>query len=188
MDMGNRVWIRQSGAMTVGGWSGQLVASACHRLYGPRITSMAGKKLAIPTRQNEAEELAWQEKHRAAVEADLRFALRNGKAMSLSDAPRLAQERGIGYDTYVRLLLHEALVWLYEVLEKEQRGRGGSLGQRACRFGMQHAHETTAFSSTSTKSTPGRRVSISMKTSALPKCAASRSYTFLTCAKVSLRL
>ena len=54
---------------------------------------MAGKKLAIPTRQNEAEELAWQEKHRAAVEADLRFALRNGKAMPLSDAPRLAQER-----------------------------------------------------------------------------------------------
>lgn len=149
---------------------------------------MAGKKLAIPTRQNEAEELAWQEKHRAAVEADLRFALRNGKAMPLSDAPRLAQERWIGYDTYVRLLLHEALVWLHEVREKEQRGRGGSLGQRACRFGMQHAHETTAFSSTSTKSTPGRRVSISMKTSALPKCAASRSYTFLTCAKVSLRL
>ncbi len=95
---------------------------------------MAAKKLAIPRFKDEDEEAAWWEKHRAAVEADLRAAMRDGKTMSLQDvmaqarrkkellpvtirlasediatARQLADDRGIGYQTYIKLLLHDAL-------------------------------------------------------------------------------
>ena len=46
---------------------------------------MATRKLVIPKFNSESEEAAWWEKHRAAVEADLRAAMRNGKTMSLRD-------------------------------------------------------------------------------------------------------
>jgi predicted DNA binding CopG/RHH family protein len=95
---------------------------------------MARKKLAIPSFRNEKEEAVWWEKHRAEVEADLRKALREGKTMSLKDAlasarrkselaaitirlakgdiataRQLAGDKGIGYQTYIKLLLHDAL-------------------------------------------------------------------------------
>jgi hypothetical protein len=44
------------------------------------------KKLVIPTFESEAEEAAWWERHRAAVETDLRYAMRERKAASLQDA------------------------------------------------------------------------------------------------------
>jgi predicted DNA binding CopG/RHH family protein len=92
------------------------------------------KKLVIPNFKNEAEEAVWWEKHRASVEADLRAAMRTGKTLSLGDvmaqarrkkellpvtirlasedidmARQLASDKGIGYQTYIKLLLHEAL-------------------------------------------------------------------------------
>lgn len=95
---------------------------------------MASKKLFIPSFKSEGEETAWWEKHRAAVEADLRTAMREGKTMSLQDvmaqarrkkellpvtirlasediatARQLADDKGIGYQTYIKLLLHDAL-------------------------------------------------------------------------------
>jgi predicted DNA binding CopG/RHH family protein len=95
---------------------------------------MPRKKLVIPSFQNEKEESAWWEKHRAAVEADLRHTMREHKSLSLSDvlaqakrkkdlqpvtirlasediatARQLADDKGIGYQTYIKLLLHEAL-------------------------------------------------------------------------------
>jgi hypothetical protein len=95
---------------------------------------MASKKLVIPSFRNESDEAAWWEKHRATVEADLRAAMRGGETMSLGDvmgqvrrkkellpvtirlasediatARQLADRNGIGYQTYIKLLLHDAL-------------------------------------------------------------------------------
>ena len=95
---------------------------------------MPRKKLVIPTFKSEAEESVWWEKHRAAVEAELRSAMREGQTISLKDvltqanrkkellpvtirlasedvatARQLADDKGIGYQTYIKLLLHDAL-------------------------------------------------------------------------------
>jgi predicted DNA binding CopG/RHH family protein len=95
---------------------------------------MSRKKLVIPTFESEREESLWWKKYRAAVEADLRAAMRKGKTVSLDDvmsqarrkkqllpvtirlasediaaARQLADNKGIGYQTYIKVLLHEAL-------------------------------------------------------------------------------
>lgn len=94
---------------------------------------MPRKKLIVPSFANESEEVAWWESHRAAVELDLRSAMRAGKTISFQEAMaqsarkkqllvtirlpgddintarQLAGEKGIGYQTYIKLLLHEAL-------------------------------------------------------------------------------
>ena len=92
------------------------------------------KKLVIPSFKSEREEVAWWENHRAPVEADLRAAMRENKTLSLQDvmaqatqkkallpvtirlanediatARQLADGKGVGYQTYIRLILHEAL-------------------------------------------------------------------------------
>jgi predicted DNA binding CopG/RHH family protein len=95
---------------------------------------MPRKKLVIPTFKDERHEAVWWEKHRATVEADLRAAMRDNKTISLQDiltrsprgkellpvtirlaqddldaARRLATDQGIGYQTYIKILLHKAL-------------------------------------------------------------------------------
>ena len=91
------------------------------------------KKLTIPIFRNERE-AAWWDKHRAEVEADLRKAIREGNTTTLTavlnqakvkkalrpvtirlpvedvtTAQQLAAAKGIGYQTYIKLLLHQAL-------------------------------------------------------------------------------
>jgi predicted DNA binding CopG/RHH family protein len=103
-------------------------------LLGTRNIDMPRKKLVIPTFKSEGEEAAWWERHRSAVETDLRAAMREGKTLSLQNvmaqarqkkvllpvtirlasediatARELADNKGIGYQTYIKLLLHEAL-------------------------------------------------------------------------------
>ena len=95
---------------------------------------MPNKKLVIPSFQSESAEAARWQKHRAAVEEDLRAAMRERKTVSLDEivaqsrrknellpvtirlasediaaARQLADDRGIGYQTYIKLLLHDAL-------------------------------------------------------------------------------
>jgi predicted DNA binding CopG/RHH family protein len=94
---------------------------------------MSTKKLEIPSFRSEKAEAAWWEKNRKAVEADLRSAMRERGTVSLSDvlsnakkkeltsvtirlasddiatARRLAENKGVGYQTYIKMLLHEAL-------------------------------------------------------------------------------
>jgi predicted DNA binding CopG/RHH family protein len=95
---------------------------------------MPEKKLVIPSFQTEKQEAAWWDKHRNHVEADLRRAMREHKTISLSDvlsqaqrkkellpvtirlasediatAKHLAGDKGVGYQTYIKLLLHDAL-------------------------------------------------------------------------------
>ncbi len=105
---------------------------------------MPRKKLVIPSFKREGDEAAWWDKHRAEVEADLRVAMRDSKTISLSDvlaqakrkknllpvtirlasediatARQLADDKGIGYQTYIKLLLHQALQ-----KEAGRQGRG----------------------------------------------------------------
>ncbi len=95
---------------------------------------MANKRLVIPQFENESEEAGWWEANRSAVEEDLRTAMRAGKTVSLQDvmagarskkdlvpvtirlasedlatARELADDTGIGYQTYIKILLHQAL-------------------------------------------------------------------------------
>ena len=90
------------------------------------------KKLVIPQFANETEEAAWWYAHRNIVEANLAEALRAGKtktgtakrlaaearasknitiSMLLTDLDRarnLADKKGLGYQTYIKLLLRDA--------------------------------------------------------------------------------
>src|SRR5437763_5716123 len=95
---------------------------------------MPRKQLAVPIFKTEKEEAVWWDKHRLQVEADLRASLRGGKTLSLNDvltkarrksdllpvtirlagedietARQLAGDKGIGYQTYIKLLLHDVL-------------------------------------------------------------------------------
>jgi predicted DNA binding CopG/RHH family protein len=106
---------------------------------------MDRKTLAVPPALSRKEEAAWWEKRKAAVEADLRRAIRGGTTLSLSEVPaqakrkkdlqpvtirlasedidtarKIASDKGIGYQTYIKMLLHEAL-------SKEANRRTGGL-------------------------------------------------------------
>src|SRR5436853_2182639 len=95
---------------------------------------MRSKGLVIPPFKSEKQEAAWWDKHRREVEADLRVAMRERKTLSLNEvlrqarkkkelqpvtirlatddvatARQLADDKGIGYQTFIKLLLHEAL-------------------------------------------------------------------------------
>lgn len=95
---------------------------------------MARKSLVIPSFKSEAEEARWWDQHRRSVEADLRRRLKAGTTYTVAEvmdrlkkkeplkpvtirmrsdditaARRLAAQKGIGYQTYIKLLLREAL-------------------------------------------------------------------------------
>ena len=89
------------------------------------------KQVAIPKFSNEAQEARWWDAHRSEVESEIRHRmkqkrpltlgtlLRGAKAsqpvtlrMSTEDldtARRLAAQKGLGYQTYIKMLLREAL-------------------------------------------------------------------------------
>jgi hypothetical protein len=54
---------------------------------------MSRKKLVIPSFKSEREEAAWWENHLAAVEADLRAAMRENKTLSLQDVMAQARQK-----------------------------------------------------------------------------------------------
>jgi predicted DNA binding CopG/RHH family protein len=95
---------------------------------------MPRKKQVIPKFENEEAEALWWETHKSQIEADFRKSVRNGAKLGIEDvlarvkrntalqpvtirlvgediqkARELAHDKGIGYQTYIRLLIHEAL-------------------------------------------------------------------------------
>jgi len=95
---------------------------------------MTRKRLVIPSFKSDAEEARWWDRHRRTVEAELRRRLRQGETYTLTEiaerlskkellrpvtirmrsddistARQLAARKGIGYQTYIKLLLREAL-------------------------------------------------------------------------------
>ena len=91
---------------------------------------MATRKLIIPKFASEAEDAQWHDRHRRELEGAVERRIREGSALTLQqvagrarlrpvtirlptediDAARsLAAQKGIGYQTYIKMLLREAL-------------------------------------------------------------------------------
>ena len=90
---------------------------------------MAKKTISIPKFRTEAEEAQWWDRHPEAATEIMRRALKSGKARrpvplktvsmrlpvpDIKAAQDLAERKGLRYQTYIKMLLHEAL-------EKERR-------------------------------------------------------------------
>ena len=89
------------------------------------------KQVVVPKFSSEAEEAAWWDTHRSEVEAEIRRRMKQRKPLTLSNLPqrsepsqpvtlripkedletarRLAARKGVGYQTYIKMLLREAL-------------------------------------------------------------------------------
>jgi predicted DNA binding CopG/RHH family protein len=89
------------------------------------------KGMVIPRFSNEAEEAAWWDRHRSEVEAQIRKRMKQNRPLALGaalqeiapsqpvtlripkkdleKARRLAARKGLGYQTYIKILLRDAL-------------------------------------------------------------------------------
>jgi len=89
------------------------------------------KQVAIPKFSSEAKEAAWWDAHRSEIEAEIRHRIKQKRPLTLGDllqgakpsqpvtlripkedletARRLAARKGLGYQTYIKMLLREAL-------------------------------------------------------------------------------
>jgi predicted DNA binding CopG/RHH family protein len=91
---------------------------------------MPKKKLIIPRFASEAEDAKWHERNRPALERAAERRIREGSTLTLHEAAArartrpvtlrlavddidlaraMAAQKGMGYQTYVKMLLHEAL-------------------------------------------------------------------------------
>jgi predicted DNA binding CopG/RHH family protein len=86
--------------------------------------STAKKPIAIPKFRTEVDEAEWWDNHPDAATELMKRALKSGKARraaplksvtmrlpvpDIQAAQDLAQEKGLPYQTYIKMLLHEAL-------------------------------------------------------------------------------
>ena len=89
------------------------------------------KQVAIPKFSNDAEEARWWDAHRSEIESEIRRRMKQKRPLTLSNllqgaktsqpitlrisredldtARRLAAQKGLGYQTYIKMLLREAL-------------------------------------------------------------------------------
>ena len=125
--------IRGESIRPITGWDADKTKSPSRGL-SKGTSIMSAKKLTIPPFTSEKEEADWWYRNRRSVEASWRQADREGKTVSLAEvlerakrkatlkpvtlrlpggdidtARRLAEEKGIGYQTYIKILLHDAL-------------------------------------------------------------------------------
>jgi predicted DNA binding CopG/RHH family protein len=91
---------------------------------------MAKKKLIVPRFTSEAEDARWHDRHRQELESAVAQRIREGSVLTIQEvtarartqpvtlrltiqdmdkARGLAAQKGIGYQTYIKMLLHEAL-------------------------------------------------------------------------------
>ena len=85
---------------------------------------MPKKPTIIPTFRTEAEEAAWWDSHPEVATEIMRRAIKSNKAkravplktvtmrlpvLDIKTAQDLAHEKGLPYQTYIKMLLHEAL-------------------------------------------------------------------------------
>ena len=86
--------------------------------------SMPKKQVAIPKFRTEAEEAEWWDAHPEVATAIMKRAIKSGKAKravplktvtmrlpvpDIEAAQDLAHQKGLPYQTYIKMLLHEAL-------------------------------------------------------------------------------
>jgi predicted DNA binding CopG/RHH family protein len=89
------------------------------------------KKVVIPKFSSEVQEAAWWDTHRSEIEAEIRRRMKQKQPLTLGNliqggkpsqpvtlripkkdletARRLAARKGLGYQTYIKMLLREAL-------------------------------------------------------------------------------
>lgn len=89
------------------------------------------KQVVVPEFSSAADEAAWWDKHRSDIEAEIRRRMKQRKSLTLSTLPqrrepsqpitlriaredlemarRLAARKGVGYQTYIKMLLRESL-------------------------------------------------------------------------------
>jgi predicted DNA binding CopG/RHH family protein len=89
------------------------------------------KQVVIPKFSSESQEAAWWDAHRSEIEAEIRQRMKQKKPLTLGNllqgakpsqpitlripkedletARRLAARKGLGYQTYIKMLLREAL-------------------------------------------------------------------------------
>jgi predicted DNA binding CopG/RHH family protein len=89
------------------------------------------RKVVIPKFSSEAKEAAWWDTHRSEIEAEIRQRMKQKQPLTLGNllqgaqpsqpitlripredlqtARRLAARKGLGYQTYIKMLLREAL-------------------------------------------------------------------------------
>jgi predicted DNA binding CopG/RHH family protein len=92
----------------------------------------AKMKQAVPKFSSEAEEAAWWDAHHSGIEAEIRRRLKEKRPLTLNNliegakpsqpitlripkqdletARRLAARKGLGYQTYIKMLLRESLL------------------------------------------------------------------------------
>ena len=91
---------------------------------------MAKKKLIVPRFTSEAEDACWHNRHRRKLESSVAQRIQEGSVLTMQQATArartqpvtirlatedmdkargLAAQKGIGYQTYIKMLLHEAL-------------------------------------------------------------------------------
>jgi predicted DNA binding CopG/RHH family protein len=91
---------------------------------------MAKKKLIIPKFASQAEDARWHDRHRRKLESAVARRIQEGSTLTMQQAAArartrpitirlatqdmnkargLAAQKGIGYQTYIKMLLHEAL-------------------------------------------------------------------------------
>jgi predicted DNA binding CopG/RHH family protein len=98
---------------------------------GVKMSKTRMKEMVIPRFSNEAEEAAWWDRHRSDVEAQIRKQMKQKRPVTLGSslqettpsqpvtlripkkdlekARRLAARKGLGYQTYIKILLRDAL-------------------------------------------------------------------------------
>jgi len=106
----------------------------------------------IPKFRSEAEEAAWWDVHRSEIEAEIRRRMKHDKPLTLENllrggkpsqpvtlrilkedlekARRLAAKKGLRYQTYIKMLLREALAKTEEEALEASRAAAGSRHQR----------------------------------------------------------
>lgn len=85
---------------------------------------MPKKQITIPTFRTEAEEAVWWDRHPTLATEIMKRALKSGRTrravrlrtvtmrlpvLDIKTAQDLAQRKGLPYQTYIKMLLHEAL-------------------------------------------------------------------------------
>lgn len=115
--------------------SRQKYGGVVFRSMGPEMKNNVArakmKRVAVPKLSSEAEEVAWWDAHRSEIESEIRQRMKQKRPLTLQNllqgskssqpvtlriakedldnARRQAAQKGLGYQTYIKMLLREAL-------------------------------------------------------------------------------
>src|SRR6266446_7191271 len=124
--------VRGEAMRPITGWAADKETADLHQTVGTGINMAKAKmkQVVIPKFSSEAEEAAWWDRHRSEVESEIRRRMKQKRPLTLSNlqrakpsqpitlripkedletARRLAARKGVGYQTYIKMLLREAL-------------------------------------------------------------------------------